>query len=419
MSTPYVKSDAVLVKEITLKSMDGSRTFDFKGQVIEFSIYEDIQFPVIRAEFTVIDAVDVITSFPIIGEELITVSFSNPGNDLTNTYTFHIKSPKNQLIGQTGKTRSYVLHATSEEFVTSNKQYVQKYYSDTTGNIIQDILKNTLGTQKAVNIVSDLKGTFQNTITRLRPFQAIDMLRKRSRSQKYQSSAFVFFENKRGFNLTHLEYMMDNAKNNINDKIYYYDIGTSSDAKNMNSRAILSLLNVSQLNNTTKLTSGSLNMNVKKFDIMQGKTTVLNYVNSEKESGFKFASKKPLGLNTPSFEKSVGDTVAKVLLVPHSSHLPETYIADGMAATHSYVTKVAQNIFHMYVAGDVALTAGDVITVNVINPTGDTSKTQDNRLIAGNYLMAKVRHTVLNVSSGQASYNCSLELIKGFYEDIA
>jgi hypothetical protein len=184
----------------------------------------------------------------------------------------------------------------------------------------------------------------------------------------------------------------------------------------MNTRNILSLKNISQVDNIKKLTQGGLNNIVKRFDLLKGELTQTPYVNSQKQSQFKFASKKPLGLNTTHFESTYGANAAVSLLVPHSSALPENYIDTTIGARHSYVTKMGQNLYQAFVYGDTALTAGDVITVNVPSSVNNKSNNGDNRLIAGNYLMSKVRHNIINRDDTR-NYHVSLELIKGFQED--
>lgn len=203
----------------------------------------------------------------------------------------------------------------------------------------------------------------------------------------------------------------------MNDKQFFYDSSGNSDAKNMTFRNMLTLVQITQTDNTKKLAQGGLNNIVKRFDILTGKVSSTQYVNSQQQGNFKFAAKKPLGLNTSSFENQFGNTAATSLLVPHSSHLPENFIDSTMGAKHAFVTKMGQNIFQAFTNGDVALTAGDVITVNVPTPAGGTGGQEDNRLYAGNYLISKLRHIVLLNGASQKTYNISMELIKGFQED--
>jgi hypothetical protein len=120
-------------------------------------------------------------------------------------------------------------------------------------------------------------------------------------------------------------------------------------------------------------------------------------------------------LNTSSYENQYGSDAATKMFIPHSSDLPENYIDAAMGYKHSFVTKIAQNTFQAYINGDVAMSVGDLITINIPAATGATDNPGDNRLISGNYLISKLRHIVLN--GVKSSYTMSVELIKGFHED--
>jgi len=416
MADNFTRPDGVNIKQVKLSSLDGKKTYDLSGQTLSIDVYEDIMFPVIRAEIVIKDAIDLLTSFPIIGEELIEIEFETPGNDITCHYIFHVKSVDNQTIDAQHKSRTYTIRVISEEFITSAHQIISKKQTGNTDFLVTQLCNQYLNTQKTI-AVEPTKGTQDILITRLRPLQAIDMLRKRAVSNKYISSSFVFFENKRGFNFCTIEFLLNQTQLNVNDKVFFYDTTGQTNVKNNTFRNMITLAQVSQVDNTKKLTQGGLNNTVKRFDLLTGDITTTTFKNSEKQSDFKFASKKPLGLNTSTFEKKFGNTNSTALLVPHSSHLPENYIDSYMGAKHAFITKMSQNIFQAHVNGDVALTAGDVITVNVPTPTGSTDASSDNRLYAGNYLISKLRHIILLNGSAQKSYTVSMELIKGFNED--
>ena len=187
MADSYTPSDAVNIISLTLSSLDGSRTYDLTPQVFELSIYEDIMFPVVRGEFTMIDSIDLLGSFPIIGEEIITVEFGMPGSDVTNSYTLFTKTIDNQVINESAKSKTYVIRAYSSEFMTSAKQFVTSKLSGNTDDLVRSMCKDYLKTQKQL-LVEPTKGTQSLLISRLRPLQAIDMMRKRDVSAKYLSS---------------------------------------------------------------------------------------------------------------------------------------------------------------------------------------------------------------------------------------
>ena len=418
MANPFAKSDSVTIHTLRITSADGSRVAELTPQCSQFSIYEDIMFPVIRGEFEIVDGVDLLNSFPIIGEEIIIVEFSSQGqDDLISHYRLHVKAIENQVINVQGKSKTYTITAVSEEFITNATQNIATRVNGNSTDIIASLLSTQLNSKKAFNAPDGSRGVVDVLLSRIRPLQAIDLIRSRAVSAKYMSSSYVFFENKYGFTFASIEWLMDQLKDNVRDKVFYYDTTGNSDARNNTTRNILSLRNVSQVNNTNKLASGSMNTMIRKFDIMTGQTETITYKNSEQQSKFKGTQDMPIGLNSTSFEQIHGANTAVSLLVPHSSERSDTFIADSLGPKRSFIAKIAQNIWHAYVNGDTALTAGDCIEIHVPEAHGATTGNGDSRLAAGKYLIAKIRHIVVMVSAMQGSYTASMELIRGSYGD--
>lgn len=418
MTQQYTKPDSVQINKVILSSVNGGKqSIDVTQYVVSIDIYEDMMFPCMRADILFIDSVDIVTSYPIIGEELIEVSFQNPGVDTIFDHTFQVVRQGGHMFNQTGTSRTYAVHCISPEFVTNTSQYISEKQTGTIDSIIDNILKKHLNTKKKFT-TEPTKGSQTNLISRLRPFQAIDFHRKRAVSQQYASSSYCFFENQDGFNLLSMEYCLDRGQNNIRASFIYDKTQTTDSLKN-NYRSLLDIQQVTLVDNTKKHTQGSLNNTVRRFDLLTGKVQTTNYVNIQQQTKFKYASKKPIPLNTPTYEQKYGNTAATTLLVPHSSEYAENYIDTSIGPKHSFVTKMGQNIYQMYINGDVTIRAGDVITVNVPNTTGDTSPTSDNRLYAGNYLVKSLRHIILNTPLSGQSYTMSIEMVKGFYEDYA
>ena len=419
MTNTYIQSGAVDVKSINLSDLSGKKNYNVTGQILSFNIYEDMLFPAVRADFLFSDALGLITEFPIIGEEIINVEFVTAGYDETLKYKLHVKSIQPQQSNPQAKSTVYIITATSEEFITNGTTLVTKKYSSSASDIVKNVMKDFLKTEKNVYIGDSPKGTQEVLVSRLKPFQAIDMIRRRSVSEKYLSSSYVFYENQKGFYFTSVEYLMDNMKSKVNGRIYFHDTAPNTDTRNMNTRSLLDFKIVSQVNNTKKLAQGSLNNVVKKFDLMTGETIVTEFKNIEKQSQFKFASDKALPTNSTLYEKKYGSEPANIMIVPSSSHLPETFTAESIGAKFSFATKIAQNIFHATVYGDSALSVGDVIEIRLTDQTGATGQQKENRLISGTYLISKVRHNVLLPAGKNKEYYCGLELIKGSYEDNA
>lgn len=415
--TDNVRSGDVDVKHVTLTSLDGSKTMSIKPQVFGISIYESVLSPVVTAEIRIYDAVDLLTGFPIIGEEKITIEFATAGFDKSVTYHLVINAIENQSIVSQNRAKTYIIRAASEEILKNGSSMVNKRYKTDSASVVKDILQSKLSTQKTVNL-EPTKGTQDVLLTRLRPFQAIDMIRRRTVSKKYESATYVFFENQRGYNFCTVEKLMDDGKKNIGDRIFFMETATNTELENVSFRNILGFRNAAMFNNNSKLGMGGLRNTVRKLDLTTGAITNFEYQNQASQSKFKFATDEPIGLNTGSFEGKYGTEAPVTMIVPAAGDSPETFISDYAGQRQAFATKVAQNLYHMHVYGDSSITVGDVITIKLPKFTG-TSGTQDQaKLVAGNFLVTRLRHIISVTASPDPNfYSMSMELVKGTYED--
>jgi hypothetical protein len=417
MSSQTIQPGDVEIREITLSN--SSRTISIMNQVIGYSLYESIMNPVVTAEFQVYDPLNILQEFPIIGEETITVSFATPGYDDPLTYTLAVNAVTNQMVQDFNKAKSYVLRCASQEILLNAATNINKRYSTDAGTIVSTIIKNSLSSKKNINIEKP-KGIQDVLLARIRPFQAIDMVRRRTVSAKYDSASYCFFENQRGFNFTTIENLMDNGKTRIGDKVFFFSASGGMTLETISFRNLLGFKNVSMVNNNQKIALGGLKNISRKFDIFTGETTEFLYTNLQDQQKFKFATDTPAGLNTSQFESLYGTQSTAQLLVPHDSDRPETYTADYAGKRQAFCAKIAQNLFQAHAYGDTGMSAGDVVTINLPSMVGTTQQQEEARLTEGNYLVSRLRHMVTN-SAGAArrKHTMSMECIKGTFESNA
>ena len=414
--TQSVQNGYVDINRIDLSSHDGKKTISLIAQVTSISIYEDILCPIIYAELDIVDSADLHSSFPLIGEEFLDLEFKTTGNTETNKYRFSVISTNNVTTNNTGRIKTYKMRCASEEILNNSTLKLNQRISGKSEDLINKFLtdSNYIATKKNVNL-DTTKGPQDLLVTKLSPFQAVDLVRKRSVSPKYISSSYVFFENKRGFNFCTIEFLFDQGKGNIKDKVFWYDSKPETDVRSVRFRNILGMRTVSGFDTASKMQFGGLNNMVRKFDIFTGELTEIPFNNAEKQDQFKFASDTAVGLNSSYFENKYGPTSGYTMLVPHRGDLPDTFIPDSLGARQAFVQKLIQNIFQIHTYGDSEITAGDVITVKVPSIKGTTDEPKENRLVSGNYLVSKLRHTI--VLDKQRLYTNSMELIKGEYEE--
>ena len=104
----------VKVDQVMLASFDGSNTLDITNLVTTINIWENVSKPNMEVDVFVADGLGVLYSFPIIGEEKITINLSQTNGDklqlklvVTNVGDFDFL--------ESGKAAGYTLTCTGEE----------------------------------------------------------------------------------------------------------------------------------------------------------------------------------------------------------------------------------------------------------------------------------------------------------------
>ena len=72
-----VKPGDVIIEEIELESYNGFKT-SLKGIFENFTIYEDIYSNCMSGSITLIDSMNLVRHFPIIGAEKLTITYYTP-----------------------------------------------------------------------------------------------------------------------------------------------------------------------------------------------------------------------------------------------------------------------------------------------------------------------------------------------------
>lgn len=410
----------IALQSITLQSEDGQRKYDLLAQVKSFEIYESILSPVIFAEFTIADAMGLLEKFPIIGEEYINILFQTPKNPNTRGFMFRVNKVKNKVVTENNKMITYTLQCVSEDLVMNSKKMVTRKYEDTISNVVEQILREDLGTIIGSRIDPTI-GIEKGLITRMEPFKAIDFLRRRAVSVEYPSSSFVFFQNGKGYRFTTIEKMMDDGAKQIasgmTNKKFFFDTARKESVKDVTMRNILAYNQLTFTDTISKVASGGVTNTVQSIDLVSGNVKKITYTDNVGGDKFKTADGTSASLNSSNFARKHGKTTAKTRVIPVSADKPTTQLAEKLTTTTAYATKISQNIVQVHIYGDSDLAIGDVIECSFPSATSNSNDSPVARLDSGNYLIAKIKHMVLN--SDRPQHTMSLELIKGGLKETA
>jgi hypothetical protein len=398
----------------TLTTIPSGNQVNITGQVAEISLFEDIEKPALYCEVLMRDAIGLLKTFPIVGEEWFDISFTTPGKD-AYTARFHVFNIEG-IQGNPQQTQQvYTLKCVSEETYISASTLVEKGYNDTIANIIADILSNKLNSAKKF-FYEPTKGPQQIVFTRRNPWDSIDMVRKRACSANNQSSSYFFFENKYGFNFNTLEYLMVANANNIGDKIFTRYTALSSDSTSqLGFRNIMDYKQGAQFDMMKSIHSGALNNVHQNFDIVK-KVVANNSYNLSQFSSFGTADASGGVSPFTSYNyQTYGSNPTTIFYSIEDSGKPETFIPDFLSKKIGYLSTQMMGSLDILVNGDSSISIGDIITIEVPKSNALTRTGIDPEpLVGGNYLVAKARH-VIQVSMSKPKYTLYMTLIRGTY----
>lgn len=405
----------IQILKVQLTNEAGTKTYDMMNQVKGIELYESILSPVIFCELVVQDSINLHQNFPIIGEEYVSITFKTPKHPKAVTYLLRVNKKHNLKIFENNKMATYSLQLMSAEVVKNSTRFVTKKYENTIDNLISQILSAELKTIKPIRIDKTV-GIEKGRITRMQPFKAIDYLRRRAISNEYQSSSFCFFENRDGYRLTTIEKMIEDGnmaldKAKTSNKTFYFDTNRKDKVENVTMRNILAYNQIAFTDTVSKLQQGGINNKVSSFDLLTGSIDQKVYDNTVGERVFKKTEDSASPMNSATFINNHKNSTAKTKFVVMSSDKPQLKLPEKLSILQAYAQKVTQNIVQIHIYGDSEITVGDMIKCTFPSADSSDKKKGVSRLDSGNYLVAKVRHMIIN--SDRPQHTMALELIKG------
>jgi len=235
MATRQSRTGEIEIKTVHLHTAFGERIDIFRF-LVSISIVESIYNKTISGEIKIKDGTGLSEIAPIIGSEILEISFHNPASDTIYKTRFVIVELKNR-IPMTGSKRgmTYTLSFISEEELKSERTRISKKYRGTIPEIVERIYDEYLKTQKrkqedagadeaetgdevnqgfldlanrksnSLFVPYDASGTHEIVIPNWTPLDAIHILSGRSVSRQSKAANFLFFETLNNFNFVSVD----------------------------------------------------------------------------------------------------------------------------------------------------------------------------------------------------------------------
>jgi len=424
-------------------------TTDIKKVMVELNIYESMYSNGLTGSIVVGDAQNLIGKLQINGTERLSFKLSTPGTkdqrhmvdaSVETGHPFHIYkiTDRRQL---NSNTLLYTLHFASREFMRNLRTKVSQAYNGRLDLSVMDILtdENYLDSKKQISF-EPCGNSDKIVIPNLRPYDAINMIAKRSLPEKSNGVGYYFYETTKGIYFRSWDNMVSvrgSYDRPVKQEFYYMPMNIDRDPNSYENKIQHDYQSVESyrfLNNFHDVAAntvlGTYAHNVITYNIFNK-----SYKKSDYNYEYEFANSKHTdvaneksnreryAVAASSFvdqdDKKISDyKESRVSLQPttqflHNEEKGAGYgidvLQDGIkhAQGESQVNQVTNGtVLTMVVKGQSWLEAGDLIKFNML--TNDPiNPTMVDPQYSGKYIITKIRHQV-----NDKKYTMALECAK-------
>lgn len=403
------------IKKIVIsKYLEPSKRIDITQQVITLDIYESIQHSTVFCDIGINDGIGFTQDKDVglgdlVGEEIVDIEFVTTGDTEPVKYKFFVNSIKRGIPSNQSTGLTFFLSCVSIDFIKSFNMWVSKGYNDTYDNIVKDILDNLIKTDLPTDNIDVTKGTHKIIIPKLNALNAIDFIRSRAVATNKESSPFVFFQNKRGYNFKSLASLIETPQQKIH-KYVYGDMSTKHSGVADRFFSIISISNDKRFDVINKVKDGVLNNTIQQFDLITKKMDVTQYQITDHATDFMF--KNTGSFNTDrflnEFSKGTGTSYFYVI----DSDRPETFFSSTLGPKTAYTYLMHQNMVSVELFGNSDLTVGDTIQLDIDNSVSTSDERVVDKFLSGYFLIFNLRHNIVFDTAGP-HYTTYCTLLKG------
>lgn len=429
-----LKAGDYRLEEIFLTNLISGDSLNLKNFTAEINLFEDVFSPVMFGNVIISDGLNVITEFPILGNELLTLKLRTPTLEDNPTQiiqkTFQLYAIEDRVLA-TDRQQDYRLCFMSREGLVDQCSPISKSFKGVTSDIVDNLYTEYLQTPRLIENTEISENVFEprevgttglvvgdtDHISNIRyvsnfwtPFRNINFISKYAKGATLNSTDFTFFESNKFFYFCTLEWLIAmQLKQGLFDEYVYEPVGV-----NLIRRQGGYVYNsVSLPPEFTKIEDITI---PKTMDILEGQDSgfyangvrAYNFTTREQfESNFDFREqmKKMIrtdaGIAIPAYvDRTPYSNVSFVSLNSHlfdDYSLQEDYIGNVSFRT-SYSNSFNQFKFRMDVPGRTDIEVGRVI--NLLFPTPKAKEEEfdvdpDNAfdpILSGPYLITAIHH---------------------------
>lgn len=401
------------------------KSVDLRSIMEEINVFEDIFSPCITGNILVTDSSNIINTLPITGHEYLLINFTKPSQHISFNKMFRLYkiSDRKQSSDQ---NEVYILHFCSEEMVLNETMRISKIY---TGKAIYQIIQDIAMRYLHINAkkfpethLRSTTGTFDISIPNWTPFYAINWLSQKAYSSQYQGAAYVFFESRDGFHFISLEELVKkppvqkllNSKQRLGHETDILTPDLQSASESIAEYEYLSMVDV-----LGEISSGKFAGTLITVDPVRQRIATLEknaedvfsrsmHLNTNSlSSNANIRTRSSLGKAPRSYCRLYPTTLGHDTLQYARTGLHPNQVESWLLQRNMYLYGLNSNRMNVSVPGNVNLTVGDTVDVDLPAITAQSKKREFDQLYSGKYLITAVRHSI-----NRKEHICYLEISK-------
>ena len=396
------------VNFISIKLMNGAgTTVEIPSSVINIDLFESIQKPYMTGSILITDSVALMSKFPIIGEELLQLTFETPQTGLVIDKVFAIDKLMMKY-GENNKV-AYILHFSSVNRLKDINLKHSKAYTGYGSDLVEVLFKKTLTErwpksedliyiEKTGNKIAFISNFWS-------PFKCITYCAKNSVSanDEMQSPSFMFYEDNKKYNFRTIGNLVETGEKMMDAKTFFFDaVNGRKDAAAGTSYAmmaqyetILKMRVVSGFDYFGRHENGAWSNRVVEFDLLRKSinSRVYNY-------WYDFNKSKHMGAYPAvSDQVQYDDINSSVEEKTTFTHAYDGIMDDQRGAIKAKRKGLMANLNYMSleieIHGRTDLVVGDMINLRLQNfaaAIGDSLSTGLDELWSGGYIITEIQH---------------------------
>jgi hypothetical protein len=367
-------------------------TIDISNLVIEFNLFEDMFANSLSGNLVIVDTVDLITTIPLSGEELLDVEFITPSLTTGYKHRFYVYKLSDRKI-EGDRKQVYVLHFTSLETIVNVNKKISKSFKGLLSSTVDRVFRDStlLGSKKTL-LVEPCENNYNFISAYWSPFQTLNFCAQRAVSKN--AANYFFYETNQSYEFVSVNKLV--SQPTTRDYVFSNADGDTVAKGDFDKKSSLvkTMYADVQYDYIRRVTMGMYASKLTTFDVTTKSINTQTFDYLDSFSSFNHLDKNPIA----------SDSLVRSRLANQYFLEKNSYSVEGGQQYNKYLlnrNSLTEQIFafkfNIEVPGRTDIKVGQTIsfTINNFKQIGNQDKNEIvDDIYTGKYLITAIRHKI-------------------------